>query len=152
MIQRWVLRKIDHLCNERLILVRDPQRMIRPGARAVDGWALANGFTALLCSGNLALREMYEQIRGDSSAKVLLVDRTRDKAKLPLFYPDLEAQCSSLARVKITLKDFLVEQTGDERWPNAINQRNLSRLILENLDGTLKGHGQLRDVRSTPVH
>jgi len=146
MIQQWVLEKIDHLRNERLILVRDPQRMIRPGAQAVDGWAKDNGFTALLCSGNLALREMYEQIRDDSSAKVILVDRSRDNARLPLFYPDLAAQCSSRARVRITLKDFLVEQTGDGRWPSAVNERNLSRLILENLEGTLKAHGQLRDV------
>jgi hypothetical protein len=152
MIQKWVLNKIGHLRNESLILVRDPQRMIPPGAQAVDGWAVANNFTALLCSGNLALREMYEQIRGEASAKVILVDRTRDKAKLPLFYPDLEARCSGRARIRITLKDFLVEQTGDERWPNAVNERNLSRLILENLNGTLKAHGQLRDVDPLRFH
>jgi hypothetical protein len=33
----------------------------------------------LFCSGNLALREMYENLRDDPTAKLILVDRTRDK-------------------------------------------------------------------------
>ena len=91
--------------------------MIRAGAQAVDGWAKESGFTVLFCSGNLALREMYENLRGDSSAKIILVDRTREKARLPLFYPDLESRCKSRARLTITLRDYLVEETGDQRWP-----------------------------------
>lgn len=77
--------------------------MIRVGAQAVDGWAKEHGFTVLFCSGNLALREMYENLRSDQSTKIVVVDRTREKAKLPLFYPDLEARCKSRARLTITL-------------------------------------------------
>src|SRR5438445_9995480 len=95
--------------------------MIRAGASAVDAWAKDNSFTILFCSGNLALREMYENLRGDPSAKIILVDRTREKAKLPLFYPDLEARCKSRARLTITLRDFLIEKTGDQRWPLLVN-------------------------------
>jgi hypothetical protein len=76
-------------------ILADPQRMIRAGARAVDGRAKQNGITVLFCSGNLALWERYENLRDDPIVKLILVDRTRDKAKLPLFHPDLEARCKS---------------------------------------------------------
>src|SRR5262249_39550279 len=79
------------------------------------------GFTVLFCSGNIAQRELYENLRNDPAAKIILVDRTRQKAKLPLFYPDLEARCKSKARLTITLRDFLVEKTGDDRWPPLVN-------------------------------
>ena len=109
MLEQWVIDKLNPLKGEKLIILADPQRMIRAGAQAVDGWAKENSFTVLFCSGNLALREMYENLRNDPSAKIILVDRTREKAKLPLFYPDLEARCKPKARLTITLRDFLVE-------------------------------------------
>ena len=91
MIEQWVIDRLDPLKGES---TRHPCRSSADdpaGARAVDGWAKENGFTVLFCSGNLALREMYENLRDDTTAKLILVDRTRDKAKLPLFYPDLES-------------------------------------------------------------
>jgi hypothetical protein len=69
MLEQWVIDKLSPLKGEKLIILADPQRMIRAGAQAVDGWAKDNGFTLLFCSGNLALREMYENLRGDTSAK-----------------------------------------------------------------------------------
>ena len=101
----------------------------------------------LFCSDNLAFREMYENLRDDPTAKIILVDRTRDRAKLPLFYPDLEARCQSRARLTITLRDFLTEKTGDRRWPLLVNtDRNIGRLILENLPQAIEAHAQLREV------
>src|SRR5208282_6075359 len=147
MLEQWVIDKLNSLKGEKLIILADPQRMIRAGAQAVDGWAKDNNFTVLFCSGNLALREMYENLRNDTSVKIILVDRAREKAKLPLFYPDLESHCRPKARLTITLRDFLIEQTGDQRWPPLVNSdRNLSRLILDNLDNALNAHKQLRDV------
>lgn len=147
MLDDWIIQHLNPLRNESLVLVADPQRMIRAGAQAVDGWAKESGFTVLFCSGNLALREMYENLRDDSNAKVILVDRSREKAKVPLFYPDLEARCKPKARLVFTLRDFLVEATGDTKWPSLVNNdRNLSRLILENLNESLAAHRQLRDV------
>jgi len=142
-----VIDRLNPLKSEKLIILADPQRMIRAGARAVDGWAKENGFTVLFCSGNLALREMYENLRDDPTAKLILVDRNRDKAKLPLFYPDLEARCKPRARLTITLRDFLTEKSGDQRWPLLVNtDRNIGRLILENLPQALQAHSQLREV------
>jgi hypothetical protein len=63
MIEEWVIDKLNPLKGEKLIILADPQRMIRSGAQAVDGWAKVHGFTVLFCSGNLALREMYENLR-----------------------------------------------------------------------------------------
>ena len=37
MIEQWILNKLEPLKNNPIILLRDPQRMILPGARAVDG-------------------------------------------------------------------------------------------------------------------
>jgi hypothetical protein len=118
MIEQWGLDKLNPLRAEPLIVLRDPQRMIRRGDRAVDGWAEEAGFSVLWVSGNLGLRELYEQIRDDASVKkVLLVDRTRDHSKLSLFYPDLESRCAIRAKLTVTLREFLVENTGDPLWP-----------------------------------
>ena len=65
MLEQWVIDQLNPLKGEKLIILADPQRMIRAGAQAVDGWAKENGFTVLFCSGNLALREMYENLRND---------------------------------------------------------------------------------------
>lgn len=147
MLEQWVIDKLNPLKAEKLIILADPQRMIRAGAQAVDGWAKDNGFTVLMPAGNLALRELYENLRSDTTAKLILVDRSRTQAKLPLFYPDLEARCKPKARMTITLRDFLIEQTGDQRWPPLVNSdRNLSRLILDHQDKALDSHRQLRDV------
>jgi hypothetical protein len=147
MIEQWVLDKLNILRKDSTIIIRDPQRMIRRGDRAVDGWAEEAGFSVLWVSGNLGLRDMYEEIRDEPSLKVLLVDRTREPTKLPRFYPDLESRCPSRAKLTITLRDFLVERTGDPLWPPTVNDRNLSRLILEHLPQALGAHGQMRDVR-----
>src|SRR5437667_6627080 len=152
MLEQWVIDQLNPLKGEKLIILADPQRMSRLGVQAVDGWARDNGFTVLFCSGNLALREMYENLRSDTSAKIILVDRTREKARLPLFYPDIEARCKPRARLTITLKDFLVEQTGDERWPNLVNSdRNLNRLILAHQDQTIEAHQPLQEADENGV-
>lgn len=61
MIEQWILDKIEAHRRVPLIILRDPQRMIQPGAHVVDGWAEEHGFSVLFCAGNLALREMYER-------------------------------------------------------------------------------------------
>ena len=45
MLEQWVIDRLNPLKGEKLILLADPQRMIRAGAQAVDGWAKENGFT-----------------------------------------------------------------------------------------------------------
>ena len=61
MIEPWIFSKLDLLKSRRLIILRDPQRMIQKGAYAVDGWAEQSGYTVLFCTGNLGLRDLYER-------------------------------------------------------------------------------------------
>jgi hypothetical protein len=143
MIEQWILNKLEPLKNKPIILLRDPQRMILAGARAVDGWAEENGYTVLFCTGNLALREMYEVIRNDPDARVLLVDRSRNGT---LFYPDLEVRAGKNGQMILTLRDFLVEQTNDSSWPKIVDSRDLSGLLLEDLPAVLQAYQDLRLV------
>jgi hypothetical protein len=56
MIEQWILDKVEPHKRALLILLRDPQRVIQPGAQVVDGWSEENGFSVLFCAGNLARR------------------------------------------------------------------------------------------------
>lgn len=148
MIEPWVLEKLEPLRNERVILVHDPQRMLPTGSTLIGKWAEQHQYVVIVPSGNLGFRDQYEQVRENDGLKLILVDRTREadgkKTKLPLFYPDLDARCKPKARQKLTLREFLVEKTGDQHWPPKVNDRNLSRLILQNLAGTLTAYEHLR--------
>jgi hypothetical protein len=157
MLESYILSKLDAYKNRPLIVLRDPQRMIRSGARAVHGWAEEQGYTVLFCTGNLALREMYENLREAPDARILLVDRSRDERNqadsmregsqtdAQLFYPDLDAAARK-ASLELTLRDFLVEKTGDSNWPHLVSGRNLSRLILTHLEGVVAAHEQLQQA------
>lgn len=148
MIEQWALEKLESLRNEPIILLHDPQRMIPTTSALIGQWAEKNKFVVIFPSGNLGFRDQYEQVRENSGLKLILVDRTREKdgkkGKLPLFYPDLDARCKPKARLKLTLRDLLAEKTEDDHWPPMVNDRNLSRLILQNLEETLTAHGYLR--------
>jgi Lon protease (S16) C-terminal proteolytic domain len=50
MIEQWVIDRLNLLEGEKLKILADSQRVIRAGARAVDGLAKENGFTVLFCS------------------------------------------------------------------------------------------------------
>ena len=45
MIESWVIDRLNPVKSESFVILADPQRMIRAGARAVDGWARENGFS-----------------------------------------------------------------------------------------------------------
>lgn len=146
MIESWILSKLDPLRPAPLIILRDPQRLIQPGARAVDGWAEEHGYSVLLCTGNLALREMVETVRGSDATKLLLVDRSRNDARIPLFYPDLATQAGPRRQQTLALRDYLVETTSDARWPHLLHDRQLARLVLANLPAVLTAYRQLREI------
>ena len=146
MLESWVLSKLDPLRPAPLVILRDPQRMIQPGAYAVHGWGEANGYAVFFCTGNMGLREMAERVRDDAEAHVLLVDRSRTDGRYPLFYPDLAAAAGPRRQITLSLREFLVAQTGDGAWPPLVEERNLARLILANLPGVLRAHGELRAV------
>ncbi len=143
MIETWILSKLAPLQGQTVIIIRDPQRMIVSGAQAVDGWAEDHGYTVLFCNTNLALREMYEPVRDDAGLKILLVDRSREGT---LFYPDLQAIANKEAVLSLSLREFLIEQTGDPAWPKLVEGRDISGLLLEDAPATLKAYQDLRAV------
>lgn len=150
MIADWILRQIEPLKREALVIVRDPQRMVQQGNYILDGWAEDNGFTVLLCQRNLYLREVYErQMRDDSDSRLLLVDRSREDAKAPLFYPDLDVLAGHKRQLRLSLRDYLIEATGDPAWPRLVDETNIARLLLANLDAIEEVHRQLRKVDSS---
>jgi hypothetical protein len=63
MIDAWILDKLAPLKPSPLMVLRDPQRMIRPRARAVHTGAEENSYSVLFSTGNLGRREMYEAVR-----------------------------------------------------------------------------------------
>jgi hypothetical protein len=44
MLEQWVIDKLNPLKAEKLVILADPQRVIRSGAQAVDGWAKSHGW------------------------------------------------------------------------------------------------------------
>ena len=148
MIEPWALEKLEPLRNESIILLHDPQRMIPTTSAQLNQWAEKHKFAVFFPSGNLGFRDQYEEVREKDGLKLILVDRTREsngkKSKLPLFYPDLDARCKPKARLKLTLRDLLVDRTDDTHWPPMVNDRNLSRLILQNLNGAIEAYKHLR--------
>jgi len=149
MIESWILSKLEPLNGCSLIILRDPQRMILRGAHVVDGWAEENGYAVLFCTGNLGLRDLYEALRDVPDARILVVDRSRKDSDQSLFYPDLEAKLGKRELVELSLRDYLVEQSGDSAWPHLVEERNLARLLLANLPNALEAHRQLRQVSSS---
>jgi len=159
MLETWILSKIEPLKSSPLIIMRDPQRMIQRGAHVVDGWAVENEYTVLFCTGNLGLRDLYEPLRDTGDVRILVVDRSRKGASGELFYPDLEARLAGASGnrrtgmanglLELSLREFLVEQTGDKAWPHLVEERNLSRLILANIPGILEAHSHLRRVNES---
>lgn len=143
MVEQWILDKLEKIKGVSPIIIRDPQRMIISGAQVVDGWAEEHGYTVLFCTGNLALREMYEFIRNDPESKVLLVDRSRAGT---LFYPDLQAQAKKDAILSLSLREFLMEQTGDLAWPKLVDERELSGLILEDVPAAVTVYHHFRQA------
>ena len=143
MIEQWIIEKLERIVGSTPIIIRDPQRMIISGAQAVDGWAEEHEYTVLFCTGNLALREMYEAIREDTDAKILLVDRSRAGT---LFYPDLQAQAGKENTLSLSLREFMIEQTGDLAWPKLVDERELSGLLLEDVSAALQAYHDLRQA------
>lgn len=143
MIDSWILSKLEPLTGHPVIILRDPQRMIVQGAHVVDGWAEEHGYMVPFCVGNLALREMVEPIRDNPEAKILVVDRSREGT---LFYPDLEVRAGGKAILSLSLREFLIEWTGDPTWPKLVDDRALSGLLLKDLSAVVEAHTQLRQV------
>ncbi|MDI9570605.1 MAG: PglZ domain-containing protein [Pseudomonadota bacterium] len=157
-LSSWVLEKLEALKDEQILLVQDSLRLLPEADGAVHRFANENGFTVIIASTNLVFRELFEKAAISKDAKkLLLIDRAparrRAQATLskapPPFYPDILVKTAAAARIDISLRQFLIEKTGDPHWPQESNDPRFARLIIGCIDAALKAHASLRVAHPT---
>ena len=126
MLREWTLSKLEAVKDSRRVVVWDSLRLLSEADGMIDSFALQNGYTVIIAATNLAFRDLYEQAVADPDTKKLLViDRApagrRNNPSVtkapPPFYPDLLVDTPLEARIKLDLRQFLKETTGDPNWP-----------------------------------
>jgi hypothetical protein len=122
MFSSWVLEKLEAVKHEQNLIIEDSLRLIPDADGSVHRFANENGFTVIVASTNLVFRELYEKASNAKEIeKLLILDRAparrRSQTSLtkapPPFYPDFLARIPETARIKIMLRQFLIEKTGD---------------------------------------
>ena len=158
MLSSWVIEKLEALKDEQILLVQDSLRLLPETDGTVHRFANESGFTVIIASTNLVFRELFEKATvSKDTKKLLLIDRAparrRAHASLtkapPPFYPDLLSRTAETARIEISLRQFLIEKTGDPNWPQESNDPRFARLITGSLDAVLKAHASLRVAHPT---
>jgi len=158
MLSSWVLKKLQTLKEEQILLVQDSLRLLPETEGAVHRFANESGFTVIIASTNLVFRELYEKATASKETKkLLLIDRAparrRAHASLtkapPPFYPDLLSKIAKTAQIDISLRQFLIEKTGDPNWPQESNDPRFARLITGRIEAVLKAHASLRVAHPT---
>ncbi len=153
MLSNWVLEKLEALQDERIVLVQDSLRLLPEADGAVHRFANESGFTVIIASTNLVFRELFEKATvSKETRKLLLIDRSpaRRKAQAsltkapPPFYPDLLSKTAWTARIDVSLRQFLIDKTGDPNWPQEVNDPRFARLISGCMGAVLKAHARLR--------
>lgn len=153
----WIIDKLEAIKDEPFLLVRDSLRLLPEADGAVHRFANENGFTVIIASTNLVFRELFEKAAISKDTKKLLIDRAparrRAHASLtkapPPFYPDLLSKTPAVARIDISLRQFLIEKTGDPNWPHESNDPRFARLITGCIDAVFKAHASLRVAHPT---
>lgn len=164
MIDKWVLEKLEPRRGEATLVVRDPLRLLSEADEGpIHRFGRENGFTIIIASTNLALREQLREYPalGGAGARLILIDRTparpagrdgraKGRTAPPLFYPDLMCRVAPPGAIDIKLSDFLREETGDPSWPAAkVDDPNFARLMAPHLRDVLQAHANLRKIEKT---
>lgn len=157
-VSSWLISRLEPIKDYTCILVRDHLRLLSETGGALHRFANENGFTMIIASTNLVFRELFEKATASKEAKkLLLIDRAparrRAHASLtkapPPFYPDLLSRTVEAARIDLSLRQFLIEKTGDPTWPQEANDPRFARLITGSIDAVLKAHASLRVAHPT---
>jgi hypothetical protein len=157
-ISNWLISRLEPIRDNESILVRDYLRLLPEAGGALHRFANENGFTVVIASTNLVFRELFEKATvSKETKKLLLIDRAPARrlahASLtkapPPFYPDLLARTADTARIDISLRQFLIEKTGDPNWPQEADDPRFARLITDSIDAVLKAHASLRVAHPT---
>lgn len=152
-LPEWALSKLEAVKGQDHVLVRDAMKLLDGSQSAVDQFARENGFALVSASTNLAFRETYERVRGESKIKkVMVIDRSSIRPKgapgffraPPPFYPDLLDKTPADARITLDLRQYLQDRTGDPDWPQEVNEPRVARLIVRHLENVIRAHQNLR--------
>ena len=154
----WLISKIEIIKDQKFILIRDGLRLLPETEGTLHRFANENGFTVVIASTNLVFRELYDKtLSAKDTRKLLVIDRAPVRRRAhssltkapPPFYPDLLSRTPETARIEISLRQFLVEITGDPNWPQDGNDPRFARLITNSIDSVLKAHASLRVAHPT---
>lgn len=153
MLTTWIIDKLEPLNTEPFLIVRDPLDLLSQSEGALDRFGKMNHYTVIIASTNLAFRNNFEAaMDSEAPLKLLLIDRTPLRRRVwasmekapPPFYPDLLARTAPTARIDISLRQFLMETTGDPNWPQETDEPRFARLIAGSLTAVLKAYANLR--------
>src|SRR5437867_276440 len=120
MLRAWVLSKLEPVKDHDRVLICDPLSLLSQQDSAIHQFARDNGFTVIVASTNLVFRELYVQALADSQTKkILLIDRAPARRRTqvsttkapPTFYPDFLNQTTPEARIDLSLREFLRQET-----------------------------------------
>ena len=158
MLKRWILDRLAAVEDQPLVLLSDPLGLTGGMSNELHAWGESHGFAIIACRTNLYFRWRYEEARADEAIqRILILDqsslaRRRHHAAhqpAPPFYPDLVAATPPQARIELSLRDFLVQTTGDANWPLSVDEPEYARAIVAHLADVLRAHENLRRADPT---
>lgn len=157
MLSSWLIDRLEEMKDEQILLVQDPLRLLPETDGAVHRFANENDFTVIIASTNLVFRELYEKATAAKDTnKLLVIDRApvrrrthASMTKAPSVLPRSLARTKKTARIVISLRQFLIEKTGDPNWPLEVDDPRFAKVIIGSIEAVLQAHAGLRVVHST---
>ncbi|NLN88050.1 MAG: hypothetical protein GX133_10715, partial [Syntrophomonadaceae bacterium] len=153
LLREWIIDKLEQLVDFDRVLICDPLNLLPPAYTAIDHLAEEHGFTVIRASANLAFRDTYERLLQDPEVnRIMILDQTPymrlQKQGVgdapPLFYPDFLEKCPPEARLRLDLRQYLRDATGDGSWPQACNEPQYARLMISRLPAVLIAYNNMR--------
>lgn len=164
----WVRDRITALAkNHAVVWVEDPYRLLdRSDAEGLSADLRGAGQAVAVVANAYRLREFLGSVDPvASSPRFVVVDQsytTRDPHLLPqdakpadlvpLAAPDWKPSIPADARFRPTARDFLIEATGFDDWPNEVNIYPYERLARSQPAGFVSAYESFRSMgRTLPV-
>ncbi len=164
-LSEWVRDRISALArNHAVVWVEDPYRLLdQQDADALAEECQRHGQPVAVVANAYRLRQYLNTLNPvNASAKFVVVDQSytcRDPNVLPqdakptdlvpLLAPDWKPYVASDARFRPTVRDFLVEATGFDDWPNEVNIYPYERLARSNPAEFVRAYSTFRAIGRT---
>lgn len=157
-IQEWALAHLEQAVGCATLVVQDHAGLL-PDPRS-DTWlndfASGHGYEVIIALTNLELRRHLSEVRRKGIQRVIVVDRWPQpaaqalKQRAPaLLYPDLLFGQLPQSLLKVTAQHFLIDLTSDRSWPTTVDDRTIGRILVNDSQGTVAAHRNLRRGKPT---